>query len=124
MTTITDDLRRLAEAATPGPWWDAHRSAHGVRRIFRDRDLIADVPIEADAAYLAACSPHAILALLDERDRLREALEALVYHGPSEDGNPNGQMWCSDCQSSLGEPHRETCLWEQARIALAKEDPR
>ena len=97
--TSDDELRRLAEAATPGPWFahEAKRSANtkyrwvgrrhhqqngsGVCRIIGDPG--PPDRKDADAAYIAAANPAAILALLDRlRDaeareaRLREALEA------------------------------------------------
>lgn len=56
-----DDLKRLAEAATPGPWTsdgadvqDRHRT---VARIWGEA---------ADAEFIAAANPAAILALLAE----------------------------------------------------------
>lgn len=73
------ELRRLAEAATPGPWyvekrphtyWEM-RTKYG-SLIFRDAN-------ECDAAYIAAVNPKTVLGLLDEieRLRLREDLAAM-----------------------------------------------
>jgi len=92
------ELKRLAEAATPGPW--VVNSAGSAKRgepfkvtefyvyapkVQDDTAICADVidpvtqePSEANAAYIAAASPDAILNLLAERDRLREALEDLM----------------------------------------------
>jgi hypothetical protein len=79
------DLRRLAEAATPGPWyaddtsetWGDFLDENDGREStgwFRDCGL-GEVDAGdfstlryADAAYIAAASPDRILALLDERD--------------------------------------------------------
>jgi Ead/Ea22-like protein len=98
-----DGLRKLAEAATPGPW---QRS--GVRQTLRDEDC---VPIAAaddkayiflpigrdhagalrDASFIAAFNPQAALALLQrltdaevENASLRERLEAVqaIASGP------------------------------------------
>ena len=75
------ELRRLAEAATPGPWeWD---DDHGLRHgrsfggvLFRCGALYG--PDAADAAFIAAANPAAVLALLDvaaERDALAAKVE-------------------------------------------------
>lgn len=62
------DLRELAEAAVPGPFFDP----------WPDEDELMNEDgcgfLPARAAYVAALHPNAILALLDERDRLRDAL--------------------------------------------------
>ena len=90
-----DELRKLAEAATPGPWhaYPAdHQRAHDddllpifvigperfhtvaqVRPGNSDDDLPAQT--EPNAKLIAACDPTTIIALLDERDRLLSALE-------------------------------------------------
>ena len=56
------DLRALAERAKQA---DAYYKEGGAEMVWID---------EMDAFH-AACSPTVLLALLDERDRLREALE-------------------------------------------------
>ena len=70
--TTHDELRRLAEAATPGPWgssgsqaWDTDGNLVAA---VRDHSELVDRP---DAAYIAAVDPQTILGLLDEIDRLR-----------------------------------------------------
>lgn len=65
---MTDDLRAAALAATPGPW-DMFRYQHGSGRIYRDRDLIADVHGEGNREWFYLASPDRILALLDTNDR-------------------------------------------------------
>ena len=68
-----DNLRKLAEAATPGPW-HCHKGAVGAS----DHDYsgqqveihIADSGTR-DAAYIAAANPQAILDLLDEIETLK-----------------------------------------------------
>ena len=76
------DLRKLAEAATPGPWspTKGHPSLryYGVHcasgPIIRFHGMgKANTGGHDNAAYIAAANPAAILALLDERDALREA---------------------------------------------------
>lgn len=93
------ELRKLAEAATPGPWTadrcaDWHHPAPHVLTLHPDwahaRQRIIDLRIGDDnqigdlhctsgkyeiecqnAAYIAAAHPQAVLALLDEIDVLR-----------------------------------------------------
>lgn len=85
-------LRALAEKATPGPWTAYCRDV-GWRKgtpWSPDRFLQWDLEgppqpdgrgqfYEPDARYIAAASPDAILAILDELDRL----EAEVARGKS-----------------------------------------
>lgn len=83
-------LRALADAATPGPW---ALSADGP-----PPDIIAGMSVvactlpsdrtrdedTANAAYIAAAHPAAVLALLDENARMREALhlaEQFIVNG-------------------------------------------
>ena len=87
-------LRQLAEAATPGPWrTDSMGGRPGIEADGLSVVVVQDPEIPADeagvwgendgannAAYIAAANPQAILALLDERDALRAALDmAKVY---------------------------------------------
>ena len=61
------ELRRLAEAATPGPW------ATAAFQLVIDVARRIDVGMcghRDDAAYIAAANPAVVLALLDERDAL------------------------------------------------------
>lgn len=86
MTDLTE-LRRLAESATPGPWYQGSNYSavtadvpqdvdHKVCRGFKDPEydgrylLCESVVHQPTAAYIAAANPTAILALLD---RLAEA---------------------------------------------------
>ena len=88
MTTDTDNLRRLAEAATPGPWFVAERVTRSGLSIVEDGRVHGMFPVTAErheAAYIAAANPVAILALLDRlraaearKVRLREALKGAV----------------------------------------------
>ena len=73
------ELRRLAEAATPGPWeWDDNHARPGLRHgrsfggvLFRCGALYG--PDAADAAFIAAANPAVVLALLDRLAHMREA---------------------------------------------------
>lgn len=77
------DLRKLAEAATPGPWHmlgeDYDPFQYQVFTVDHNR-LVAHLwpPEKANAAFVAAASPDVILGLLDENERLRAALIGLA----------------------------------------------
>jgi hypothetical protein len=106
-TSPWDGLRDLAEKATPGPWrWGSWNTEYGSMEADEDRRdleagfdaeypttrrrgeagtrvLTADDPVvwwdnPADAEFIAACDPQTILALIDDRDRLRNALRAMA----------------------------------------------
>ncbi|MDV7209933.1 ead/Ea22-like family protein [Azotobacter beijerinckii] len=77
------ELNRLAEAATPGPWriGKANRDEsdigiHGAG----DGSIVADVcsdvwgDADANAEFIAAANPAAILALIAENERLKQEL--------------------------------------------------
>ena len=94
------ELRRLAEAATPGPWkHESQKDESGSYQtvqwvmagdpewahvlVAEDHATVlhgphVEIPAEANAAYIAAANPATILSLLDEIDRLR-AFEAGVH---------------------------------------------
>jgi len=62
-------LRAAAEAATPGEWWARGQYVRaGVSRL-----VGCDIP--ADATFIAAANPTAVLGLLDEFEALRAAVE-------------------------------------------------
>ena len=77
------ELRRLAEAATPGPW-DFHRPhpayrAYSIEQVMPEGHLGEAVAVteegavEGNAAYIAAASPDVVLGLLDRLAHMREA---------------------------------------------------
>jgi len=85
-----EELKRLAEAATPGPWEYDHGciadngkaiiSEYFVRLDGDDVSIAADIidpescrPSKSNAAYIAAANPAAVLELIAEIDRLRKA---------------------------------------------------
>ena len=77
----TEELKRLAEAATPGPW------AHGVTWIEHLGGIVTlgnTARSKQDVAYVAAANPAAILELIQQRDELLAALRGLYnvicYH--------------------------------------------
>lgn len=92
--TDKEDLRRLAQAATPGPWGNTDVS--DPTRINSPYDQVAicyrTSRAIANARFIAAANPVTVIELLDEIERLRtqrdehkadwlEALAELVRQG-------------------------------------------
>ena len=72
MSMNIEELKRLAEAATPGPW------AHGVTWIEHLGGIVMlgnTARSKQDVAYVAAANPAAILELIRQRDELMAALK-------------------------------------------------
>ena len=71
-----EELKRLAEAATPGPWkvaeWTAGQRSCEVMTC-RHHRVVSDA-IWLDAAYIAAANPAAVLSLIAEIERLKDLL--------------------------------------------------
>lgn len=75
------ELRRLAKAATPGPW----EYQAPLKILAADRTSIVLIALshasyredEANSRLIAAANPKTILALLDEIDRLKAENEVL-----------------------------------------------
>lgn len=103
MTIDTNELRRLAQAATPGPWYVTGKLTRYVEARI-DGGLIQEVaacgPTKADGGYgpqqeanarlLAAANPATISELLDrlesaerERDALRAKVEQMERQEPA-----------------------------------------
>jgi hypothetical protein len=93
-------LRELAEKATPGPWiamtggaqtiWADHRRAIAVMCGARKR---ADHERDANAQWIVAANPTALLALLDHIEALtaeRDRLRALLVEARNALGNVTG----------------------------------
>lgn len=84
-------LRELAQAATPGPWNALRPYRIGV---YSARGLLvactqrAMAQAEDDAAYIAALSPDAVLALLADRDEWK----ATACRAMSEAGEISGAL--------------------------------
>ncbi|MFU4132893.1 ead/Ea22-like family protein [Pseudomonas aeruginosa] len=84
------ELRRLAKAATPGPWTlyvpedyqgpdelpgYGVECAEGRAIVWGALEPETGCQFDRDAEFIAAANPQAILAMLDEIDRLRSRLE-------------------------------------------------
>jgi hypothetical protein len=72
-----NQLRDLAQAATPGPWrvcarWGAPQEVARVNNLeVAPPDSVELSHCATDAAYIAALSPDVVLGLIDEAERLR-----------------------------------------------------
>ena len=92
---MTDDLRRLAEAALNEP--------------------TEEVKYRLDEFY-AAASPDVVLALLDDNDRLRAALQLMLDADPLNVDDPSSEWAWNELVDYLqGDWNRAR---EQARAAL------
>lgn len=92
-----EELRRLANAATTGPW-KAIQSANGERRFVCETatglDLfVADCSMldegKGNATFVAAANPQTVLSLLDRIKELEAAIVELQDHGTRFDLNPS-----------------------------------
>ena len=71
----TEELKRLAEAATPGPWAAAISSSM-VNSVCTTFETVCETGKNIDdALYIAAANPAAVLELIRQRDELMEALK-------------------------------------------------
>ena len=82
MSMNIEELKRLAEAATPGPWSSHPNGYYGVHS--NTGTICSTGEKIADALYIAAANPAAILELIQQRDELLAALRGLYnvicYH--------------------------------------------
>ena len=112
--TDPTELRRLAEAATPGPWRTSKADDTAIMSF--DNDVAHTVGIyeveaetmEADAAYIAAANPAAILALLDRLARVETLVaqcKATLEAMPPATGMPDGDVarLCNAMMEALGD---------------------
>lgn len=83
--TPTPELKRLAEEATPGPWGAGPQDEFGDFSVSPEGDCAVAAVIQngwrepaqtkANAAYIAAANPARVLHLIEENERLREAVK-------------------------------------------------
>ena len=69
-----EELKRLAEAATPGPWYDRAGVLRGTGGGIKP---IATIYNGLNSPYIAAANPAAILELIRQRDELLAALKRI-----------------------------------------------
>ncbi len=117
---MSADLRRLAAAATPGPWLLTNDDDYGADIISAHPDhtyvavdhegLLPCVRSAADAAYIAAASPDVVTALLDRVDALEGAIERerelrdervkTAHFHIAHDGTVRHPDTCSGCRAA------------------------
>lgn len=99
-----DELKKAAEAATPGPWgtddpWIVYANV-GDDLVYLARTLELDTQYKqsvSDAAFIAAANPAVILALLASHAALLEALKKLDELTQSyDDAWPHEYGWSTD----------------------------
>ena len=66
------NLKRLAEAATPGPWFTETGGIYNATRGYMITPTGDSDQDRTDAAFIAAANPLAVLALLDRIDELEQ----------------------------------------------------
>ena len=88
--TNKEELRRLAQAAMPGPWRVGHPPPNGEQTIGTLDGLMVAVATtgwavnaKLNADYVAAANPATVLELLDEIERLRAEIEAMRKQEPA-----------------------------------------
>ena len=69
-----EKLKRLAEAATPGPWTSHKDGGVSARGVLLAGCVVVGGYI-ANSRYIAAANPAAILELIQQRDELLAALK-------------------------------------------------
>ncbi len=87
MTKI-DELEKLALAATPGPWkWDSNPCDYDPKEeapwiINQNGDPILrgeiKCDLQADADYITAVNPAAVLELIEQHKQMKQALNDLI----------------------------------------------
>lgn len=126
----TAELKKLAEAATPGPWvmwtscsWRRLKNAEGVgvcvpfvNRVDKHPDM--EVSSE-DSAFMEAANPAAILKLLEINAELVEALRIVMACAGDISAVPDGllEMALDDVDE---ETREQANAFLVARAALAK----
>ena len=105
--TEREELRKLAEAATPGPWslTDGDPAMNGQHWTIR-RQGVAGIRVSGftygsngDAEFIAAANPAAVLGLLDQLDAAEAklaAVRALHFGEYVEDDDRNRCFECGD----------------------------
>lgn len=117
--TDTTTLRRLAEAATPGPWHDKMHctvnSGHPHFEVVADTEMDHERMTE-NAAYIAAVHPAAVLALLDEVERLRAEVARLQPKPPAVGYGSIGHCGCWSRGTYGGEHYEFKCDMHKAAL--------
>lgn len=103
----TDELLRIAEAATPGPWTAGSDSPPGLVAswvVDAGNITIADTPKHSDATFVAAFGPTVAQALVKELQAGRQA--SLMEHSPMYSDGPVYRA----CRCAVHASHRRAML--------------
>lgn len=98
---MTEDLRALAEAATPGPWTD---EVPGMIHQSSTPGYIGTAEHPEDRAFIAAANPTAVLALLDRVEAAEAAVErvrALADSWPVGDNGQDYRLAVTQCATAI-----------------------
>lgn len=110
----TSELKKAAQAATPGPWYASDAFADNGE--FSGVDIVSqggtvllsedDGPGGLDAYYIAAANPAAVLALIESHEQLvvalRETMAAASGYLDDEHGvPPDGKEWYEKAKAAL-----------------------
>ena len=72
-----NELERLAEAASPGPWLTVDMTGNGFETVVTcDDDPVCHAHVD-DAAFIAAANPAVILGLLEQMSEVIAALREM-----------------------------------------------
>jgi hypothetical protein len=133
MTPSTLRLKQLAEAATPGPWYDYREQgifptlfsyeelSNGQRKLV---EYIGHAQKEENRQFIAAANPEAVLGLISRIEKLEAALRFYADIGTYGTAGPGDctSVDSSDCEPVLidgwGESYRPG---KKAREALKEE---
>src|SRR5690606_19060949 len=98
MADRLQELRRIAEAATPGPWevvgldYGGPYALRMPHRSGRTWYGVEGIKRREDADYFVAMNRNTVLALLDEIERLRDAVHAAQAQAANADASMNEQI--------------------------------
>lgn len=109
------DLRKLAEAATPGPWRHSSYGIMGFEEAVVSWRYAWEDSEERNRPYIVAADPPTILALLDERDSLATQLEQM--RRDLEDLRARGVVPDADCTCGSG-GHPRPCAKHPHRMEM------
>lgn len=92
-----EELKKLAEAATAGPW------VHGGNWVSTARgNSVADCP-RGDEEFIAAANPTTVLALIAENEVLRKAAQWViqVHRDPELSHEIPNEEWLEDLEAAM-----------------------
>lgn len=108
------ELRRIAEEATNGPWERSMFGSDNYRWSVENEEqdsIVARCNDRGNRDFIATFDPPTVLSLLDRVERLEEALRALILVAEDGDAHDEG-AFDVDCHICVG--------LEAARSALSK----